>query len=412
MTDIENHIRTVLRCEADAMRVPDARPGERVARVVYLPVPRRRARVAMAAAAAVLVVAGGVVLAQRRAEPGPAASNIPALPAFHFETPTVLLDADSVEVIAADRTWVPTVDLIVHGDPGLPNEYTTLELTWHDGGIEQRINMYFTSDGVDWWANEIRTYDGQGDWFEPVAAGEYFRSPLGTAFIGDLDLPNLRIHSMTIEAFRRPAICDNPTAPISLLADFPVIDAGVGGFVASFQMVDTATCASLPVAAYTFEYTTADPTIVAIDPPEVIPEYPAIKTRVGLELLTPGTTTVYATAKNGAGEVVDTAEMQVRVQPPSDDLATEEDTATIDTVAVSQDDPAIDQLRRVGYLDAPLAALGYSVEYVETPLNHPAVVTARSTDRQPDHDDHDDTRHATRSREPQPGANRDHRTDR
>jgi hypothetical protein len=343
MTDVENHIRTVLHREADSMRVPDARPGERVARIVQLPVPRRRARVAMAAAVTVLVVAGGVVLAQRRAEPLPAASDIPALPAFHFETPTVVLDADSVEVIAADRTWIPTGDLIVGGDPGTPNQYTTLELTWHDGGIEQRINMYFNSDGVDWWANEIWTYDGQEDgaWFEPLAAGEYFRSPLGTAFIGDLDLPNLRIHSMTIEAFRRPAICDNPTAPISLLADYPVIDAGVGGFGASFQMVDTATCASLPVAAYTFEYTTADPTIVAIDPPEVIPEYPAIKTYVGLELLTPGTTTVYATAKNGAGEVVDTAEMQVTVQPPSDDLATEEDTATIDTVAASQDDPAI-----------------------------------------------------------------------
>ena len=323
MIDIEDQIRTVLRSEADAMRVPEVMPGKHVTRVVQMRAPRRRAPIATAAAAAALVVAAGVVAAQHRAEP-PAVATVPAppaAPAFHFATPTVVMDADSVEVITTDRTWTPTADLVVEGDPGMPNEYTTLELTWHDGGIEQRIHVYFTSDGVDWWANEIRTFDGQPqpEWVEPVALGEFFRSPLGTAFVGDLDLPNLRIHGMTLEAFRRPSVCDSPTVPIALLADYPVIDSFVGGYGASFQMIDTATCTSLPVAPYTFEYTSDDPTIVSIDPPQVIPDYPPVKTRVGLELLNPGLTTVHATARDATGQVIDTAEMQVTVRPLPDD---------------------------------------------------------------------------------------------
>jgi hypothetical protein len=139
------------------------------------------------------------------------------------------MDAASIEVVAADRRWVPSADLVVDGDPGMPNEYTSLELTWHDDGIEQRVYLNFASDGIDWWVNEIRTYDGQipGDWITP-AQGEYFKSPLGTAFAGDLDLPNLHIRDITLEAFLRPSVCDNPVGPTAMLADYPMIDSPVG----------------------------------------------------------------------------------------------------------------------------------------------------------------------------------------
>ena len=48
------------------------------------------------------------------------------------------------------------------------------------GGVEMRLNIYFASDGHDWWANEIRTYNGKspGDWIEYT--GTFFRTPLGT----------------------------------------------------------------------------------------------------------------------------------------------------------------------------------------------------------------------------------------
>ncbi|HEX4980604.1 MAG TPA: hypothetical protein VFV63_02855 [Ilumatobacteraceae bacterium] len=217
MTDIEDQIRVVLRAQADAMHVPDARPGEQVARVFGMPPDRRRARLWMAAAAAVLVIVAGIAIAQRRAE-APEAATTPAqstaaaaATSLRFETPTVRLDASSVEVVVGDQTFAPTTDVRVDGDPGTPNEYTTLELTWHEGVIEQRINMYFKSDGIDWWVDEIRTYNGQsdGDWFEPTAHGQYFKSALGAAYRGDLDLPNLHIRDMTLEAFRRPTASDD-----------------------------------------------------------------------------------------------------------------------------------------------------------------------------------------------------------
>ena len=310
MTNIEDQIRFVLRSQADAMHVPDVRSDDQVARI-GAPPPRRRARLSIALVAAVVVVVSGIAVALRRAEPPAAGTS-----SFHFETPTVRLDASSVEVVIGDQTFVPTSDVRVEGDPGTPNEYTTLELSWHDRGIEQRINMYFTSDGTDWWANEIRTYNGQvnGDWIEPAAQGEYFKRSLGVAYVGGLDLPNLRIQDMTLEVFRRPAACDGATDPIALIADYPIIDSFPGGFGASFQLLDTATCTAIPVEPYTFEYTSDDLTVAAVAVPQTdFPDYPPAKTRLELQLVGPGTTAIHATAKDKAGNVVGTADMRVTV---------------------------------------------------------------------------------------------------
>ncbi len=312
MTNIEDQIRFVLRSQADAMHVPEARPGEHLAHIVPMPTRRHRARPWIAAAAAIAVVLAGIALVHRRGEP-PAAATSP----FHFETPTVRLDASSVEVVIGDQTFEPTSDVRVDGDPGMPNEHTTLELTWHHRGIEQRIDIYFASDGIDWWANEIRTYNGQtdGDWVEPPAQGEYFKSRLGTAYVGDLDLPNLRIHRMTLEAFLRPAACEAATTPIALIADYPTIDSfSLGGFGASFQLLDTTTCTAIPVGQYTFEYTSEDPTVAAVAVPQLdVPDDPPTKTRLDLQLVAPGATTIHATAKDAAGNVVSTIDVQVTV---------------------------------------------------------------------------------------------------
>jgi hypothetical protein len=244
------------------------------------------------------------------------ADNPAAGSTFRFETPTVLLEAASVEVTVAGQTFVPTADVLVEGDPGTPNEYTTLELTWHQNDIEQRINIYFSSDGTDWWANEIRTYDGNrnAEWIE--RPGEYFKSSLGTAYVGNLDLPNLKIHGMHLEAFRRPSSCDNPTTPLALIANFPKIDSAAGGYGATLQVVDTTTCTPVAVSAFTFEYTSDNPAVVAVaSRQEKIADYPPKLTRVDLELVAPGSTTVHAVAKDQTGAIVGTADMQVIVRP-------------------------------------------------------------------------------------------------
>ena len=239
----------------------------------------------------------------------------------------MLLEASSVEVTVADQTFVPAVDVDVSGDPGMPDP--TLELTWHEHGVEQRIFVYFTSDGTSWWADEIRTYDGRAnaEWIEQ--RGEFFKSPLGTAYVGDLDLPNLTIRGMRLEAFRRPAACDNATSPLALIADFPSINEPVTDFAATLQVVDTATCQRQAVGAFTFEYTSDDPTVAALQSPQtIIPGYDPTRTRVELELLAPGDTTIHAIATDQSGAVIGSADMRVHVEPA-------DATGTLDTAVPS-----------------------------------------------------------------------------
>ncbi|CAE7229491.1 unnamed protein product, partial [Symbiodinium sp. KB8] len=277
--------------------------------------------------------------------------------AFRFVTPTVHLDAAQVEVVTPAGTFSPGADVIVHGDPGMPEEYTTLELTWFDDEVEQRIFIYFVSDGVTWWADEIRTYDGTTDpeWFEPVATGRFFETPLGETFTGDVELPNLNVTGMTLQAFVPPAVCDAPTAPVAVVADYPTISGlsmsggSVGGFGASFQVYDTAACQPLQIADYRFDYTIADPaiaTITELDRPDpaistspvgTVPgggdgaertatsgrEFDDIKSRVDITFHAAGTTTLRATVTDAAGATVGTAEVPITVtdQPADQHLA-------------------------------------------------------------------------------------------
>jgi hypothetical protein len=324
MTMLEDRVRSVLASQAAAMEAPDTGPVEQLARVTELPPSPRRPRVLLVAGVAGLVVATGIALAHR-ATGETVASDASTASSFRFETPTVLLEATSVEVTVAHQVFVPTADLVVAGDPGTPNEYTTLELTWHEHNVEQRIYIYFSSDGTNWWANEIRTYDGNSnaEWIEK--RGEFFKTLLGSAFVGDLDLPNLKIHGMHLEAFRRPRSCDSPTSPLALIANFPTIDSAAGGYGATLSVIDTTTCGAVPVSAFTFEYTSDNPAIAAVaSRQEIIPDYPPALTRVGLDLVSPGDTTIHAVARDQAGNVIGTADMHVIVRPS-------DATTTVDT---------------------------------------------------------------------------------
>lgn len=315
MTLIEDRIRNVLSSQSTAMSLPEAMPDEQFARVTPLLTPPRRSRLLMATAAAGLFIATGVALNQRRTDDGAVGDTPASSSPVRFETPTVLLEAASVAVTVDGKTFVPTPDLRVAGDPGTPNAYTTLELTWFEQSVEQRINIYFVSDGANWWANEIRTYDGttNSKWIEQQ--GEFFKSPLGSAYVGDLDLPNLKIRGMRLDAFRPPASCDNPTSPLALVALYPRIDAGAGGYGATLSVFDTATCEPVSVADFKFEYTSENPAVAAIESPEILADLPPTIARVGLDLVAPGETTVHAVATDQFGAVVGTADMRVIVRP-------------------------------------------------------------------------------------------------
>ncbi len=336
MNTLDDDLRTMLARQADAMQVPTPIEDRRGPLVRVAPLaPRGERRWLLPAAAVVLVVVGGLVLANRRTDDSPAGTPAAQAPAstqpFSFETPTVRLAADNIEVVVGADVFSPT-SAEVHSDPGTA-EYTTLELTWVQGGGEQRLFIYFASDGASWWANEISTYDAAGEWVDSPADQRWFASPLGTPWTGDLDLPTLRITNMTVEAFLRPASCDNPTSPIAVVAAYPTIDgiAGEGlGYGGRIDLIDTATCTLVDPSPYTFTAIVDDPSIAAVDEPMPTTTTTASGAqpdgseaaaeqfgRFSLTFLKPGQTTVRITVTDSAGTVIGTVTTPVTLRAPS-----------------------------------------------------------------------------------------------
>lgn len=240
---------------------------------------------------------------------------------FHVETRQVILDADAVSIDVGDKTFVTAQPMDVNSDPG-DDRYTTLELTWTEHGAEMRIYIYFTSDGIEWWSNEIRTYDGnqQGEWI--TYTGEFFRTPRDAPFVGDLDVSasasdrgvdgRLRMENMRLEAFRGPEACAKFSDPFILEPDLEVFEIGVGpdamyGF--SVTLLDTASCT--PVAdedRYTYRWSVGDPAILTAEPDG---------SAVLLQASKPGTTSLHVTAEDPAtGAVLAEADMEVIATTP------------------------------------------------------------------------------------------------
>jgi hypothetical protein len=104
-----------------------------------------------------------------------------------WKTNVVSLKAKNLVITADDRRFAPPAVVDLHSDAG-DARYWTLEATWFEAGIEMRMNVYFAADDTDWWATEIRTYNGRdpADWIE--YGGTFFKSPLGKPYTGDLDI--------------------------------------------------------------------------------------------------------------------------------------------------------------------------------------------------------------------------------
>ncbi len=334
MNTLDDDLRTMLARQAAAMQVQTPIEDRPLVRVTP-PDPRGERRWLLPAAAVVLVVMGGLALAIRRNDDSPAGTPASQAPVstqpFSFGTPTVRLAADNIDLIVGADIFSPT-SAAVHSDPGTA-EYTTLELTWVQGGGEQRLYIYFANDGTSWWANKISTSDAAGEWVNSPADQRWFASPLGTPWTGDLDLPTLRITNMTVEAFLRPASCDNPTSPIAVVAAYPTIDgiAGVGnGFGGRVDLIDTATCTPVDPSPYTFTAIVDDPSIAAIyeamptstttapgaqpDSSEAAPEQFG---SFSLSFLKPGQTTVRITVTDSAGTIIGTVTTPITLRAPS-----------------------------------------------------------------------------------------------
>lgn len=246
----------------------------------------------LGAMALVAVVAGGAAIVWSSpgtvTGPGEAPPPIPALERpFVFDTGVgVRLRAADITVNTGDRTFSPTGDEVeVTGDPGIPATgpgpgYTTLELTWFEHGVEMRINLYFASDGTDWWVNEIRTRDGTdpGQWL--TMPGELAHTPIGQPFVGDLRDGPLHIEAMVLEAFvSGPTGCDGSGQPgqvhLELSGPRPVTGAlgtpGVStGYATTVAVLDAVTCEPVEPDGVTFRATPADPEVAVVEPAELV----------------------------------------------------------------------------------------------------------------------------------------------
>ena len=131
------------------------------------------------------VFLSGTLISPDPSTPGAAASPSPAS-AIHWTTPVVDLAADAFSVEANDLVFTTEgTEPHARSDPGGP-DYWTLEVEWTEQDLEQRLFMYFGSDGSDWWVDEIRTRDGYdpAEWI--YAYGPFFKTPLGEAYEGDV----------------------------------------------------------------------------------------------------------------------------------------------------------------------------------------------------------------------------------
>jgi hypothetical protein len=141
------------------------------------------------------LLASGVLRPSGMEAPGAASSASPDVGPSQpvgWTTERVALTADDFRLDVNDLEFGVDVSPQLNSDPG-GSDYWTLEVTWFEHDVEQRINMYFGSDGSDWWVDEIRTYDGYdpGEWV--YAYGPFFRTPLGQAFEGDVQVELLGV---------------------------------------------------------------------------------------------------------------------------------------------------------------------------------------------------------------------------
>lgn len=313
-SELEVRIAELFAAQAEALDVPSRdHPDLGQLRPARRHDPSRRRYFLVAAALAAVMAVGAAWVASVQSEPatvdaagpdgdvaGAPPEQAPAADAFDVETKQVSLTADSLTIDVGARTFGTATPMQVHSDPGTPNEYTTLELTWIEHDVEMRLYVYFTSDGRDWWSNEIRTYDGnaQGEWI--YYTGEFFRSPLGTAFEGDLDVTGsdhgvtgrLQLPDLRLEAFLPLAACAAPSGPYALESAYDALDVRLdaSGFGTSVTLLDTTTC--LPVAGaedLVYDWTIDDPTVVTVIPDGA---------RADLQPIGPGATTLRVSTRD------------------------------------------------------------------------------------------------------------------
>jgi hypothetical protein len=286
--EMETKLEGLFRAQANAVDVPDRDWSDvPMAPVVSMETHRttrtKKAFVVggsvLVAAVCALVVAFAGVGSPKVQTKAPVASNAdaPRPLVFKADSNRVTLAATAYKVVADGKTFTTQgTPVEVHGDPG-GSDYWTIELAWHEQGVEQRMNMYFASDGNDWWVSEIRLYNGkaEGDWI--TWTGEFFKTPVGKPYVGDVNLVDkasggsLTITNMELTTTAKKFNCAAGTGKYAIGTSFerPAIELMAGGSETgtSLFLLDRTSCTKVDhPERYTMAWTSDDASVASVVP--------------------------------------------------------------------------------------------------------------------------------------------------
>lgn len=247
-SDIRAHLRRAASGARPAHRLADvraARPSAPVSR------PALATRLLPFVAAVVLVVGGGwLALSRQRNHP----ATVPPPGAVDLSTKEVTLTAERVTIEVNGKVFTPT-KVELSSDPG-DGTSQTLEVLWHQGGVEMRWNLYFGADTEWWWISEMRTYDcnQQGEWLTYFIAPQK-RTRLGTAYTGDIDYRvtdhgvtgRLLATGVSLQPFRPVVKPADTVVPVAVPARVP--ERGLGWTKSTFRTVAFASLVECLTAA-------------------------------------------------------------------------------------------------------------------------------------------------------------------
>lgn len=129
-----------------------------------------------------IICMGVLAISCSKDKPTEATSNPKAV---SWTSGTISLKADDFYIQIDSTKYLAKVSNLSVGGSS-----STLELEWTENAKDMRLFIYFESDSVNWWSDEIRTYDGaMNDGTRWVYYfGEFFKSARGAQFQGDVDL--------------------------------------------------------------------------------------------------------------------------------------------------------------------------------------------------------------------------------
>ena len=123
-----------------------------------------------------------------------------------YSTSVVMLRANAISIDSNGTLHTAPTDGMIdlHSNPpsGTLPDRTTLEMIWQEAAVIVKLNIYFDTDGTDWWVSQLKHKDDQiiagDDWVEYNR--ELFRCPVGQAYVSDVTLePDAAPASITFE---------------------------------------------------------------------------------------------------------------------------------------------------------------------------------------------------------------------